>query len=166
VALIQQGARIGAAKLCYDQPRKQFYLLVSLEIEVADPTPVTHQRIVGVDVGQRYLAVAADLQNHIVFFPGTQIRAIADHYARLRKRLQRKGARATTRRLVVLAGRERRLKQERNHLISRRVVDAYPHRLIGLEELTHIREGRQRKHGKRASTKQRRAKQRRAVGVC
>src|SRR6266702_3714380 len=33
VALIQNGAEIGAAKLWYDKPRKQFYLLVSLEIE-------------------------------------------------------------------------------------------------------------------------------------
>ena len=62
VALIQHGARIGAAKLWYDKPHKQFYLLVSLEVEVADPTPETHQRIVGVDVGQRYLAVATDTQ--------------------------------------------------------------------------------------------------------
>src|SRR5215831_11575149 len=37
VALIQRGARIGAAKLWYDKPHKQFYLLVSLE--VADPIP-------------------------------------------------------------------------------------------------------------------------------
>src|SRR2546423_3466637 len=29
VALIQQGATIGAAKLWYDKPKKQFYLLVS-----------------------------------------------------------------------------------------------------------------------------------------
>src|SRR5215471_10698565 len=41
VALIQSGAHIGAAKLYYDKPKKQFYLLVSLEIEVADPTPET-----------------------------------------------------------------------------------------------------------------------------
>ena len=32
IALIQAGAEIGAAKLWYDKPRKQFYLLVSLEI--------------------------------------------------------------------------------------------------------------------------------------
>jgi putative transposase len=57
----------------------------------------------------------------------------------------------------VLAGRERRLKQERNHVISRRLVDAYPHSLIGLEDLTHIRERRKRKHGKKATVKQRRA---------
>jgi putative transposase len=158
VALIQQGgAHLGAAKLWYDKPRKQFYLLVSLEIAVADPTPEQQQRIVGVDVGQRYLAVATDTQNRTTFFPGPAARAKADPYARLRKHLQQKGTRAATRRLIVLAGRERRLKQECNHVISRGIVDAYPHSLIGLENLTHIRERRKRKHGKNATKKQRRA---------
>jgi len=163
VALIQhglrQGARIGAAKLWYDKPHQQFYLLVSLEVERADPMPETHQRIVGVDVGQRYLAVATDTQNHILFFPGNEVRAKADHFARLRKRLQHKGTRSATRRLVVVSGRERRLKQERNHAISRRIVGAYPYALIGLEALTHIRERThvRHTHSKRASQKQRRA---------
>src|SRR5260370_20199536 len=157
VALLQHGARLGAAKLWYDKPQQQFYLLVSLEIAVPDPLPEQSQGVVGVDVGQRYLAVATDTQNRAAFFPGTAARAIADHYARLRKRLQRKGTRAATRRLIVIAGRERRLKHDRNHLISRRIVDTYPHSLIGLEELTHIRERRRRKHGKRASVKQRKA---------
>lgn len=161
VALMQQGTHngvhIGAAKLWYDKPRKQFYLLVSLDVEVAAPTPATHQRIVGVDVGQRYLAVATDMHDHTLFFPGNAVRAKADHYARLRKRLQHKGTRAATRRLIVIAGRERRLKQDRDHLISRRIVDAYPHALIGLEELIGIRDRTKRRHGKRASHKQRKA---------
>jgi putative transposase len=151
VALIQHGARMGAAKLWYDKPRKQFYLLVSLEVEVADPAPESHKRIVGVDVGQVFLAVATDMQNHMQFFPGKEVRAIADHYARLRKRLQHKGTRAATRRLVVIAGREIRLKLERNHRISRRIVDAYPTSLIGLEDLAHIRERRKRKANRHAS---------------
>src|SRR6266705_4797893 len=41
VALLHQGATIGAAKLWYHKPRKQFYLLISLELEVADPRPET-----------------------------------------------------------------------------------------------------------------------------
>src|SRR5215472_10190097 len=49
VALLQHGAHIGAAKLWYDKPHKQFYLLVTLEMEGADPTPETHSRVVGVD---------------------------------------------------------------------------------------------------------------------
>jgi len=54
VSLLQHGAYIGAAKLCSDKPRKQFYLLVSLELEVSDPTPEVQRRIVGVDVGLRW----------------------------------------------------------------------------------------------------------------
>src|SRR5215470_12589581 len=42
IALIQQHTHIGAAKLWYDKAKKHFYLLVSLELEVADPTPETH----------------------------------------------------------------------------------------------------------------------------
>jgi hypothetical protein len=87
VALIQHGAHMGAAKLWSDQSRKQIYLLVRLQVAAADPAAEIHQRVVGVDVGQRSLAVATDLQNHTVFFVGKEARARADHSARLRKRL-------------------------------------------------------------------------------
>jgi IS605 OrfB family transposase len=157
IALIQSSAQIGAAKLWYDKSRKRFYLLVSLELETAAPTSESHRHVVGVDMGQRYLAVATDTRNHTVFYAGQQVRAQADHYARLRQRLQRKGTRSATRRLVVISGRERRLKRNRNHLISRRIVVAYPHSLIGLEDLTHIRERTNRASNKRASKRQRQA---------
>ncbi len=157
VKLLQHGTHLGAAKLWYDKPKKQFYLLVTLELEVADPTPETHQQIVGVDVGQRYLAVTARVDTGTSFFSGKEVRAKADHYARLRKRLQKKGTRSATRRLVVISRRERRLKQTANHQISRRIVNEHPHSLIGLEDLTHIRERTKRTHGKHSSKKQRTA---------
>ncbi len=56
-----------------------------------------------------------------------------------------------------MSGRERRLKQTAHHEISRRIVDQHPHSLIGLEDLTHIRERTKRRSGKKASKKQRRA---------
>jgi IS605 OrfB family transposase len=157
VTLIHHDAHIGAAKLWYDKSHKRFYLLVSLEVEVIDPTPERLPSVVGVDVGQRYLAVATDMLNRTTFYRDKQAQAQADHYVRLRKRLQHKGTRSATYRLIVVSGRERRLKQERNHVISRCIVEAYPHALLGLEDLTHIRERAKRRHGKRASQKQRRA---------
>ena len=157
VALLGEGAHIGAARLWYDKPKKQFYLLISLEIERAEPTPQDHAHVVGVDVGQRYLAVSTDTEQHSHFYSGKAVRAKADHYARLRKRLQKKGTRSATRRMIVISGRERRLKQDRNHRISRRMVDAHPQSIIGLEDLTYIREHPKRKHGKKATKKQRRA---------
>src|SRR5260370_10002897 len=160
IALIQHGATLGAAKLWYDKPRKQFCLLISLEVEAGEPTPETQSRVGGVDVGQRYLAVTATPKNDASFYSGKQVRAKADHYARLRKRLQKKGTRSAKRRLVIIGGRERRLKQDRNHLISRRIVDMHPHSIISLEDLTHILERTQRNNGKKASKKQRRTNRR------
>jgi putative transposase len=160
VALIQRGAAVGAAKLWYDKPNKQCYLLVSLEIETAEATPEQQSQVVGVDVGVRYLAVTTTTTNDSQFFSGKHLKAKADHSARLRKRLQRKGTRSATRKLVAISGRERRLKADANHVIAKRIVEQHPHALIGLENLTDIRERTGRKHGPKASGKQRRANRR------
>jgi putative transposase len=157
VTLIARGAHIGAAKLWYDKPKKHFYLLVSLEVEVAEPTPDTHSGVVGVDVGVRYLAVTTTTKGEHAFHSGKSIVPKANHYARLRKRLQKKGTRSATRRLIAISGRERRLKQDANHVVSQRIVTQYPHSLIGLENLTDIRDRTRRKRGKKATKKQRRA---------
>jgi len=58
---------------------------------------------------------------------------------------------------VAISGRERRLKQDANHTVSKQIVERYPHAPIGLEHLTDIRERPRRKKGKKASTKQRKA---------
>jgi putative transposase len=157
VALIKSNAEIGAAKLWYDKPKKQFYLLVSLEVETADPTPQTHTGVVGVDVGVRYLAVTATKRGEQSFYTGKRVVPKANHYARLRKRLQKKGTRSATRRLVAISRRERRLKQDANHVVSKRIVMMHPSSLIGLEELTGIRERTKRRKRKKTSRKQRRA---------
>src|SRR3989442_436438 len=157
VALLQQEAQIGAAKLWYDKPHKQFYLLISLEVAGADPTPHTHTSVAGVDVGVRYLAVTSTTQGACSFHTGKGVVPKANHYARLRKRLQQKGTRSATRRLIAMSGRERRLKQDANHVVAKRIVDQHPHSLIGLEHLTDIRERTKRKTGKQGSLKQRKA---------
>ena len=162
IALIQHGAEIGAAKLWYDKPKKQFYLLVSLELEYSDPTPESHTAITGVDVGLRYLAVTSDSEGQAAFYSGKSITPKADHYARLRKRLQQKGTRSATRRLVQVSGRERRFKLNTNHTIAKRLVSASPSSIIGLENLTDIRERTRTRKGKKATDKQRKSNSRRS----
>jgi len=157
VTLIAKGAHIGAAKLWYDHAKKHFYLLVSLEMEFADPMPETHTGIAGVDVGVRYLAVTATTMGSHSFHSGKAIVPKANHYARLRRRLQTKGTRSATRRLIAISGRERRLKQDANHVVSTRIVTRHPNSLIGLENLTDIRERTRRTRGKNATRKQRKA---------
>ncbi len=149
VALIQQGATISGARLWYDKAHQQFYLLVSLELDLPEPTPETLPAVVGVDAGMRYLATTATTTNQSHFYSGKRVRAQADHYARLRKRLQKKGTRSATRRRIAIGGRERRLKLQVNHSIAKSIVAAHPHTLIGLEELTGIRERTRRRKRRR-----------------
>jgi IS605 OrfB family transposase len=157
LAWLQAGATIGAGKLWYDRSKRRFYLLLALEIDVADPTPEQQRQVVGVDLGQRYLATVATLGNGAQFYSGKEVRRKADHYARLQKRLQHKGTRSATRRRLIIGQRERRLKLNTNHTISKHILDTHSHAFIGLEDLTGIRDRTKRKHGKKASRKQRRA---------
>ena len=91
LAWMEHGAEIGGAKLWYDRGKQRFYVLVSLGIETPDPTPAALSEVAGVDLGQRYLAALTTPENHTQFSSGKQVRAKADHYARLQQRLQRKG---------------------------------------------------------------------------
>ncbi|HZO73441.1 MAG TPA: transposase [Ktedonobacteraceae bacterium] len=150
--LIQQGghiARIGDAKLWYDQPKKQFYLLVSVELTLPDPTCDSLSETVGVDVGVRYLAVTSTAAGKATFYSGNRVRHKANHYARLRKRLQKKGTRGAKRRLRRIGQRERRLKLQANHQIATQIITEHPQTLIGLEQLTGIRDRTRRRKRKR-----------------
>ncbi len=149
MALIRQGTSIGDAKLWYDKPRKSFYLLVSLEIDMPEPTHEHLREVVGVDVGIRYLAVTSTSTGKATFHPGKRVRHTANHYARLRKRLQKKGTRGAKRRLKRIEQRERRLKLQANHIIAKQIIEQHPHALIGLEQLTDIRERTKRRKRKR-----------------
>ena len=107
LAWLGQGAKIGGAKLWYDPGGKRFYLLVSLTIETPDPLPADVIQVLGIDLGQRYLATLTTPDNQTQFYSGKQVRAKADHYARIQKRLQRQGTRSATRRRIALSQRER-----------------------------------------------------------
>lgn len=148
-ALIGEGATIGDAKLWYDRPKKQFYLLVSLTIDQASPTPAHLSDVVGVDVGIRYLAVTSTSTGKATFHSGKRVRHQADHYARFRKRLQKKGTRGAKRRLRRIEQRERRLKAQANHILAKQIIKEHPHALIGLEQLTDIRERTKRRKRQR-----------------
>ena len=158
--LIKSCQNIGAAKIVYQHSSKTYYLMVSLKIEVPEIDPTTITRVSGVDVGMRYLAVETDLSNKSAFYSGKASRHKANQYQKARKTLQRKDTRSAKRRLIALSGRERRFIADVNHQISKEI--AKPNSLIGLENLTGIRDRTHSKSGKKASKKQRRANRNKA----
>lgn len=157
IAYIRDGAQIGAAKLWYDKPTKTYYLLVSIEIDVADPSPEDHKSVVGVDLGTRYLAAATDMKDKTTFVSGKKASHVSYRYQKTRKRLKRKGTRSATRRLIERAKRERRHKRDINHKIACQVLAKYPNSVIGVEDLKGVRERTNCRRSKKASKKQRKA---------
>ncbi len=85
--LIREGVKIGAAKLYYQKSSKTYYLLVSLELDIPDITLELVNRVMGVDVGQRYLATAASVDNQARFFSAASWHK-ANRYQKARTSLQ------------------------------------------------------------------------------
>ena len=159
--LIKGGYKIGGAKIYYSKSTKTYYLLVSLELELPELQLTDLKRVVGVDVGWRFLAVATDTNNKTQFFSGKETLHKANRYQRTRKTLQQKGTRSATRRLKLVSERERRFTAEVNHKISNKVITS--NTLVGLENLTHIRErNRPKRKGNSASKKQQKANRKQA----
>ncbi|HEY9843504.1 MAG: RNA-guided endonuclease InsQ/TnpB family protein [Candidatus Sericytochromatia bacterium] len=161
LAWIQADAEVGESKLYYQKSHKQYYLLVSLEVDVGDTKPDQYAQAVGVDVGQRYLMTAANPAGQALFVSGKQSRQRKDHYARLRRGLQQKGTRSAKRRLMALEGRERRFTADVNHKTSYRVLKRFPQSVVGIEALDHFRDRTERRASNQASRKQKRANRRR-----
>jgi IS605 OrfB family transposase len=114
---------------------------VALPVRVP-PTPTgcsgEEPTFIGVDLGiVRHAVVVAPGQ--VVFFDGQADRWRREHRAALRRRYQRH---RRTDRVKEQRGKERRWLRDRNHQISRRIVDLavhYPHPVIVLERLEGIR---------------------------
>lgn len=68
--LIKNGTKVGGGKIYYSKSSKTYFLLVSLELELPDIRPTNLSRVVGVDVGRRFLAVTTDFQTKLNSFLG------------------------------------------------------------------------------------------------
>ena len=154
---IKSGASCGASKLWYDKTSKQWYLLVSIEIQKEDIDPSTIAIIKGVDVGQRELAVSSTNTGKVKFFHGGAVKQKCRVFSKVRSDLQEKGTRSANRVLTRLASRERRFRTDVNHKISHGLMES--NIIIGMENLKDIRVRTmsRRKRGKFASDKQRQA---------
>jgi len=112
-----------------------FYLNIILEWDIEAPSG--GGRVIGVDLGINNLATTS----HGMRFPGGEADNTRGRYSRLRSALDAKGTRSASRTLNRSKRKEQRWMRDRNHIISRRIVDSLkPGDAIAFEDLTHIRE--------------------------
>lgn len=143
------GSRRGESDLVYRGGK--WYLLATVEIE--EPPPGTPEDWLGVDLGVSNLASDSDGEIHT----SERVEKSRKRYERIRSKLQAAGTKSAKRHLKKLAKRERRMKRDTNHCISKRLVSkaADTNRGISLEDLKGIRE---RGHRLRRSQRSRHGK--------
>ncbi len=116
--------------------KKNFYLLLPIEIEIEERTP---KQIVGIDAGQRVaLTCVSDRETKEYNIPET-IKRRKTKMSKLRGDLQSKGTRSAKEKLKTIAKRERRLISDVSHCISKQVVSDFQDAQFILEDLTGIR---------------------------
>ncbi len=136
-----------------DYRDRKWYLLATIEVEEPPPGS-TPEEWLGVDLGVVNVATDSDGETHT----SEQTEKSRKRYERIRGKLQSAGTKSAKRHLKKLAKRERRMKRDTNHCISKRLVTkaADTNRGISLEDLKGIRErtgkrlrrSRRSRHGK------------------
>jgi IS605 OrfB family transposase len=156
--------KLGGADLYYEQKTKTYYLLVSFTVSVDEPIieDYPEEQVVGMDTGQRCLAVLTNNNNQTKFYTGGKQKQKKDHFNRKRKELQSKGTRGSTRKLRAWEKRESRFIRDCNHRLSNEIHRQYPQSLLTLEELTGIRDRIEPRHSKKHSKKKRQDNRRRS----
>lgn len=109
-----------------------------LHIQLVDtaPEPIQTTETLGVDLGVVNLATDSDGE----VFSGDKVEEVRQHYQQRRKVLQSCGSKSAKRRLRKIRSNESRFRKDKNHKISRRIVNKAKGtgRAIGVEDLGGI----------------------------
>lgn len=144
--ILAEKAEKGSLKIWRSQ-KGIWYALISVSMEVPDTTK--SDRWLGLDRGQKKVAVASTPEGTPKFFCFGHIRQIRRHFSRLRRKLQKAGKKGALKRLE---RKERRIVQHINHIISKQIVKFAKDNGCGIrmEDLSGIRsDGGQRQETKR-----------------
>ena len=139
--LLEGRAKAGSLKI--KQSKKGvWYACLSVSMEVPDAT--TTGRWIGVDRGQNIPVVAATPDGPVIFWKAAQIRHVRRVYAQRRRKLQKRGKHKAVK---ALESKEQRIVTHINHCISKELVRLAKQMGAGirLEDLSGIRNSRQRK---------------------
>ena len=111
-----EGAVYGTAKLIFRHGK--FFLYVPVTINVPDtPALSSCKKVVGIDRGIRFLAVACDGKK-TSFYSGAVVKQKRAHYKELRIQLQKRQTSSARRRIRAIGQRENRWMNDVNHCIS------------------------------------------------
>jgi len=130
--------RFGTAKLVSKKGKYFLHIPVTTEVEAVSDSEIV--QVVGIDRGIINIITTYDGEEKTIFVSGRDVKRKRANFKRVRSELQRRQTPSSRRRLTAIGHRENRWIQDKNHCISKALVESYPeHTLFVLEDLTGIR---------------------------
>lgn len=116
-----------------------YYLHISVKNTIPSNDCNGFNKVVGIDRGINFVMTTYDSDGKTTFYDGRQYKQKRAKYQKVRKELQKRGTRSAKRRLLSIGNRERSWMKHIDHVLSKRLVDAYPKQtLFVMEDLTGI----------------------------
>lgn len=130
--------KFGTAKLVFKY--NKFFLHIPVTKDFEQTSLFQIDKIVGIDLGINFLATCYDSYGKTLFFSGKKVKSARSHYKCLRKELQEVGTKSAKRKIKSIGSRENRFVSDKNHSITKALVDHYGHNtLFVLEDLSNVR---------------------------
>jgi putative transposase len=102
--------------------KNSYYAHITVNSEVEEKPLDKYKNIIGIDVGQNFIATCYDSNGSVKFYKGRYLKNMRAKYKHLRKQLQEKGTHNAHKKLKDINQREQRTMTDINHSISKDIV--------------------------------------------
>ena len=120
--------------------KNNYYAHITVNKEIEEQPITKFKNIIGIDVGQNFIATTYDSNGKIKCYKGKYLKDMRAKYKHLRKQLQEKGTHNAHKKIKTINQREKRMMTYINHCISKDVVNQAKetNAIIVMEDLTGI----------------------------
>ena len=120
--------------------KNNYYAHITVNKEIKEKELNEFKNIVGIDLGQNFLATIYNSNSNIKFYKGRYLKDVRAKYKHLRKQLQEKGTHNAHNKIKTINQREQRTMTYINHCISKDIVKQAKesNAIIVMEDLTGI----------------------------
>ncbi|TJX14975.1 transposase [Tissierella creatinini] len=120
--------------------KNNYYAHITVNKEIEEQPITEFKNIIGIDVGQNFIATIYDSKEKVKFYKGRHLKDMRAKYKHLRKQLQEKGTHNAHNKIKAINQREQRTMTYINHCISKSIVDyaKETNAIIVLEDLKGI----------------------------
>lgn len=134
---LTKGWNYGSLEIVKDK-NNNYYAHITVNKEIEEHSIAEYKNIIGIDLGQNFIATLYDSKGFIKFYKGRYLKDLRAKHKHLRKQLSEKGTHNAHNKMKALDKKENRIMTNINHSISKEIVD-YAYKTNGLIVMENLK---------------------------